>query len=319
MASRPPLHIGWVNNPEAVAGLSRARPDPEQHPVLVGEYNVRPNGGRKNNPDGPRTWCCHCQGARHWHGFVVADDEGRYFLIGRHCGAKHYGADRFRAAKRSFDAIEVQRAQDRRLIAIAESANAIINEVQTLLASPELAAIEAKRQELENASPQAAERLATLARSGLSLTTHEQLRGGGFVSVDLGQVEGASLIYSDIRFCCRNLLEAMTCAAILPQSAERQEKANSLKRLDECLRSTLEASENCAQAHRFFLRRNLVRLSRWSVPMRRFYTLSVDGKNLVVQDAARGVASVTPLMTRRMPPLAACKQFMTNKSGIPIA
>lgn len=66
-----------ITDPYAVDGYTRDRPDPDLAPEIIGDYDLTPPGGRHANPDGPWTWCCHCQEESHWLGFVVANATGR--------------------------------------------------------------------------------------------------------------------------------------------------------------------------------------------------------------------------------------------------
>jgi hypothetical protein len=83
-----------IQDPEAEQSLLETVPDNGEVPSLVGWYNVRPEGG-KRNPDYSDTfvWCAHCRGRRHWAGYLARYSDGTGILIGNVCGNKQYGVD----------------------------------------------------------------------------------------------------------------------------------------------------------------------------------------------------------------------------------
>ena len=317
MAEAVPTHLGWVSNPEAIDGLNRSKPDAEQHPSIIGRYDVTPKGGRKTHPNGPWVWCSHCQASTHWNGFVVVDDAGQRYLIGQDCGALHYGGDRFRHARNEFQRIEHAQSLDRRLAAISALLPNAMEEIESLLQCSALAAVEAKRAEFQKASPNAAARLQSPAQTGLGLSAHERargLKGAGFISVNLGPIEGASLIYSDIRSCCADLIAAIKEAANVPDESTLSEKSQALKKLDQSTRALLKSKDECAHAYRFFLKRNYRRLARWSTPLHRFISISHDGDTLIVWDEKVGQTALFPLEAQRFPAMKVCKRLLTEQS-----
>lgn len=312
MTAVPETHLGWVKDPEALAGLIRTRPDADQHPVIVGRYDRTPKGGRKDNENGPWIWCCHCQASTHWNGFVVTDDAGTHFLIGQDCGAKHYGGERFRAAKRQFESIENARYISERLFAIRDLSTSVEGEITTLLASAELAAIDKKRAEIQAASSQAADRLVTYAKAGLSLTAHERargVRGAGFISANIGPLEGPALIFSDVRARCTELKQAVVSAVAVTkdEDASAKDQKVAVDLVENAARDVLRAVVALSQAHRFFLKRNQRRLARWSTAWVKFFTFLNDDDNLVIIDTEKGTRTIAPLDQQRFPTLKSCK------------
>jgi hypothetical protein len=306
--------LGWVADPSGIRGLLQTRPDAEQHPVVAGRYDVTPKGGRKSNPDGPWLWCSHCQAHKHWIGIVVVDDAGHFYLIGQDCGERHYGADRFRLATRRFNDIEYALDLDRRLGSIAAAAQSLSDEARDLLSCDALASLEQKRNEVAAACPMASQRLTTYARSGLSLTAHERargLKGTNVMSVDLGAVEGPALLFSDVRAKCADMSDAVQAIVEFAddyQALSNVEKKRLVGAVDLAAGGLLGAVAECAQASRFFSRRNYRRLERWAVPLNRFFSIHHEEDALVFVDAALGAREVRPLQAGGFPSMKVCRK-----------
>jgi len=275
---------------------------------------MTPKGGRKSHPNGPWIWCCHCQASTHWNGFVVTDDDGAHFLIGQDCGAKHYGGERFRVATRQFEDIERARYIDYRLSAISDLSAAVDGEIALLLECEALKAIESKRAEIKAACPQAVDRLVTYARSGLSLTAHARARGvkgAGFISKNIGQLEGPALLFTDVRSRCSELKAAIANAAkVVPAESSLKDRTSSVDAVENAARDLLKSVIALTQAHRFFLKRNQRRLSRWSDAWVRFFSFNTDAENLLVNEVGKGTRSIAPLDQQRFPNLESCKALI---------
>lgn len=154
------LHTEFrIHDPENIEGLNRGVPDPEAHPAIIGYYDVTPPGGRAKNPNFPFIRCCHCGLRRHWRGHVVRDDRDQLYIIGaRQCGRQHYGA-KYDAAEKAF---RDEQARKRALLRWRNMAQLVAEmdaEVDALLHSKALAALELKRDEIRRASPAGLRRL----------------------------------------------------------------------------------------------------------------------------------------------------------------
>ena len=154
------------HDPENIAGLSPAVPDPAAHPTIIGYYDERPPGGRKANPDAPMIRCCHCGLRRHWQGYVVRDDREELYIIGaQQCGREHYGG-RFEAVESAFRQERERKKALSRWRHMVKLLPDLTDEAATILRSSGLSAIEMKRDEIRRASPQGFDRLVRYAGSG---------------------------------------------------------------------------------------------------------------------------------------------------------
>lgn len=148
-----------IRDPENIEGLNRGVPDADAHPVIIGYYDETPPGGRAQNPGYPFIRCCHCGLSRHWKGHVVRDDRDQVYIIGASkCGREHYGA-RYEAAEKAF---RDEQARKRALLRWRNMTRLVADmsaEVEALLHSEALAALELKRDEIRRASPEGVRRL----------------------------------------------------------------------------------------------------------------------------------------------------------------
>lgn len=138
----------------SVQNLSRARPDPDLSPHIVGFYEEAPSGGRAFNFDKPFIWCCHCQKSTHWKGYVVEDATELRFTIGNDCGRDHYGAA-FDLVVKSFNEERARKGVIRSFLRLATRIESLGEEINMLLACPHLATHEAKSREMFKAAPKA--------------------------------------------------------------------------------------------------------------------------------------------------------------------
>lgn len=156
-------------NPEAIEGLNLGVPAPEAHPIIIGYYDETPSGGRAKNPNVPFIRCCHCGKRRHWKGHVVRDDREQLYIIGAsRCGREHYGA-RYETAEAAFRGELARRAALRRWQNVVPLLAPVASELEAILKSPALVALELKRDEIMRASAEGFRRLVQTAGSGESL------------------------------------------------------------------------------------------------------------------------------------------------------
>jgi hypothetical protein len=106
-------------DPESLPRLLDKLPDNAKILDILFRYGVTPDGGMKNRHKRPFLYCAHCQGERHWRGFVIQldDDDESLALIGEDCGEKQFGLD-FRRVENDFNADRGRQADLRRLIEI---------------------------------------------------------------------------------------------------------------------------------------------------------------------------------------------------------
>lgn len=304
--------LGKVENPLTVDGLSFARPDPDETPLVVAQYDVTPKGGAASNPQGPWIWCSHCQKPTHWHGFVVQQSTGSRHLIGQDCARQHYGAERFDVAHRAYREIEKRGELLRRISKLKAAADEIIEEVRLTLTSDAYAEIKRKRAELHAACPDALLRLASSVLSG-GLTTHETI-----VDVDgksqaqlipLGAVDGAELISGNFENAAQLAISLFESIQDLNASDQTNPQLTKiLKEIGYSLKSLMEAREGLSAAANFFSERNLSRLQRWSIPHRaRFSMNPANDGSLEIHDTKLGVRTIVPVKKARLPTMMTCK------------
>lgn len=313
-----PAHIGRVANPSSLNGLCRDRPDPSEFPVIVGDYDTTPAGGRNRHPNGPWEWCCHCQASRHWSGFVVADTKGRLYLIGSECGAKHYDGEHFRIAKRNYRDVEHSRTLDRRLFRLRSLAKSGVEEINSVLNSPLLAAVDAKRQHIERACPDVVSRLANFVRTGSTLTVPVQargLKGAGFTTESIGPVQGGALVFHDVRSMAQAAREALEHAATLASGDGVSAKAKGLRAVTTALENLQRSVAELNGADRFFDAANTARLEQWSDHLKRVFVIRAEGRSLIVAASGKPSARIDPFGQMEEIKLPICAELLSPMGG----
>ena len=131
-------------DPELLLGLLDKLPDNAKIFDILYRYDPTPEGGMRNRHKRPFLHCAHCQGARHWRGFVIqlGDDDESLALIGEDCGEKQFGLD-FRRVENDFNADRGRQADLRRLIEIRTLIPAFKQELDELRRSAAVAAFDA--------------------------------------------------------------------------------------------------------------------------------------------------------------------------------
>lgn len=278
-----------IADPTAMHGYSRGKPDAKLTPTIIGQYDLRPEGGRKRMEEAPFFWCCHCQKDNHWLGYGITNETGRSYSIGKDCAAAHYGVE-FTRVRRNFIELSNRQGVLERLGRIAAGATHVEAAVTAILRAPGLAAIDAKRNEITKAHPNAAFLLSAAANSGSALQEDiqvrdmaaERRRAERLADRDpktpifrsersaLGPLEGRSLMRTQAD--CRDLLIALRAAINAAVRMQRGDtNAVTTKDLTKVVRSVEDAHAEAMEgvtaarrAPRFFSNRNLDRLERWS-------------------------------------------------------
>lgn len=314
-----------ITDPTAVERLSHDRPDPSLDPVIVGEYDITPNGGRAANPDGPWVWCCHCQAAKHWHGFVITNNTGSRYLIGSACGPKYYGLS-FVGAHRQFQEEAQRQGILERLRRLAAAADAIEASVSQILQCDALRAIDLKVAEIRKASPNAAQRLEAAVRNGQELQETVKVRD---IEAELRRDEDSSRpaqpIYRD-QFVGIGHLEGVALVRTRGDCRERllqlRQKLNDARRVfgegtdavgirsllktvraaEEAINSAEQAVDESRKAGEFFSKSNVARLERWSRSWKDF-SIESDGDRIKIWSKHKGYSSIAPFEDLSIPAL----------------
>jgi hypothetical protein len=102
-------------DPERLPGLVDRLPEDAAIDGILFRYDVTPDGGMRNREGRPRIHCAHCNGARHWRGFVIELKDGAMALLGEDCGEKQFGID-FRRVESDFHGARGQQFDLRRVM-----------------------------------------------------------------------------------------------------------------------------------------------------------------------------------------------------------
>lgn len=306
-----------IEDPMAVDRLCRDRPDQELEPAIVGEYHLPTSD--------PAVWCCHCQGHRHWNGFVVENSTEYRYLIGSHCGPKHYELNFAQAKNRHSDLVHRKGALERidRLVAIADTTHAAC---AANLHSEGLALIDRKRAELGRASSLALSLLSSSVQTDTPLSEMvsvrdldaERRRDEGLPagqsgppiytqqSRSLGMITGAGLVR---RRDCRDHLLALQAA--LRETVQLRRVSTEEVATSALVKAARSAEERWAEAEAaiteaeaapmFFVRDNLARLERWAASHRNLDIRS-DGSDLIVE--SQRIPPLDAIHLDRLPQLA---------------
>lgn len=312
-----PSHLGWVKDPQSLQGLVKARPDPAEHPQIVGRYNVRPKGGRDRNRNGPWLFCCHCQAHTHWEGYILAAPGGRHFLIGSKCGPLHYGADRFAVARRRFKEIEDRESLQQRGVYMLSLAQKAAYELEALTSSEGLAAVETISELIRRASPDMFTRLYSSVLGDEPLKAYTMVRGtkGAMEPAlrSVGRLEGASIISCQARTAAREMMTALEALQRITPAQWAVEEIRSLLQIIRAVERSatilLDERRALLKAHIFFSVRNRRRLEQWASPLRKFIHLDVSSGTLVISDtrSKAGTIEVAPLAAITLPRLKNCE------------
>lgn len=324
-----------IEDPLSIEGLCNERPDPELVPEILGEYDRTPPGGRRANPDEPWLWCCHCQGARHWRGFVITNATGARFMIGSRCGLKHYEAS-FKGSHNIYREQASRKGILERFHDLLRRAPALNETADEILSSPALRILDDKRAELKAASGDAFARLEAAARNGSALEDHVQVRD---VAAErerdermerdrvppskrssepiytterrsLGRIEGEALVIE--RGDARDLLLKLKRALAELDRLERADTNDaSLAQLTKAVRDAEEALRDarlrlasCRRANLFFSDSNARRLERWSAHHRTF-NIHADEDGLRITARGERPLLISPLPLLDVPFLPA--------------
>lgn len=200
------------DDPENIPGLNRDVPDRDANPVIIGYYDVTPEGGLLARPKKPFVRCCHCGKRRHWIGSVIRDDSDQIYIIGSSkCGLKHYGV-RFVDAENNFKSERARQAILRSWQDMAAQLSRLSDAVEEALASECIKQIERKREDLRRASPQGFGKLQKIANSGAAMILHKRVR-----DVEAEQARDQRIEFAIARY------------NRLPPEKRREERDNGLK------------------------------------------------------------------------------------------
>jgi hypothetical protein len=319
-----------IDDPAATEGYSRNKPDTRLEPTIIGHYDLRPTGGRKRLKEEPFFWCCHCQRDNHWSGFVVTNETGESYSVGKDCAASHYGVE-FTRIRRNFSDLASRQGVLERLSHIRSGAAGLDAAVAVVLKGPALAAIDAKRKEIEKAHPNAAYLLSAAANSGSDLHEDVQVRD---VAAErkradrlgkrdprtpiwrserrsLGPLDGGALMRT--QFDCRDRLIALRTSVARAVAAYRAdtnamttgELTKLVKAVEAAHAEAMDGILAYCRAQAFFSPRNLDRISRWSASYRDFSISAVGGGFAVrsVDDEVRRVTPLPPVVIPALPEL----------------
>lgn len=267
-----------IEHPMLVENLSRERPDPNLTPSIIGEYH------RPKTEDA--IWCCHCQAHRHWNGFVVENQTGFRYLIGSHCGPKHYDLS-FAAAHRQHKDLKQRQGLGRRLATILSMEEELAERIRQIFQSDGLRRVDDARLAIKKAAGDAFFRLQPIALTGGALTQSvrvrdyaaEAVRSGDrkdeapvytFESERIGTLEGVGLLIENGD--CRDALIALRTAVSEARKVQNSGTDNVatnhfqkvVKKCEETHASAQQAIALARRAPAFFSDENLLRLERWS-------------------------------------------------------
>lgn len=328
-----------ITDPAAMQNYSRDRPDPNLTPTIVGQYDLRPEGGLKRMKETPFFWCCHCQKDNHWLGYGITNETGRSYPIGKDCAAKHYGVE-FARIRRNFVELSTRQGVLERLRTIRDSAGHVDGAVNAILRSAGLAAVDAKRNEIERAHSNAAFLMSAAANSGSPLQEDirvrdveaERRRAERLGDRDpgtpilqsrrstLGPLEGRALMRTQSD--CRDLLLALRAAlSVASKLKDGDTNAVPTKDLTKVVRAVedahaaaVEGIDEARRASRFFGDRNLDRLERWSASHRDF-RISRTGDGIEIRSPDHDPVAIARLAPIVLPDMPSFEQIAAAHAG----
>ncbi|MCR5872265.1 hypothetical protein LRS12_17060 [Sphingomonas sp. J344] len=297
-----------IEDPMAVERLSRSRPDANLQPSIVGEYH------RPVSEDA--LWCCHCQGHRHWNGFVVENETGNRYMIGSHCGPKHYELS-FAAARRQHNELKQRQGLFLRLAAILAAEDELLKRITSVLQSDGLRRLDITRSQMKKSAGDIFFRLQPIALGGAVLTESVRVRDYAaealrpangkneapiytFENQRIGPLLGASVLieHGDCRDHLIALRQAVGEARKLHTSGTDSISTSQLqKTVQRCEEQLQQAQQAIAMARRapgFFSDENVTRLERWSGQFDGFKLRRTEGGiEVITGEGGDGVHSST--------------------------
>lgn len=299
--------LGWIADPEALPGLSRSRPDSDANFIIVGRYRRVPEGGRRLNPTGPWIWCCHCQKESHWEGFVIQTQDDTLHLIGNDCGLQHYGADRFKTAQNVYRDIEKREKLFMDVERLKLASQQILYDLDRIIGSEFYKNILEIRQQIKRSSPDVLNRIRSAAIIG-NLITYEPIKnekGNNDVArVNLGPLEGDILVLEHELVAIQEVRQVIfDLQKIDINSSDTATLKNNKKRVGYGLKAIVDLMHRFEDADKFFSERNVNRMIRWSGHLRKFFSISFQYPNIIIQDSNARISEITPLKTRKLPNL----------------
>ena len=319
-----------IADPTAVEGYTRERADPDLAPEIVGEYDLTPPGGLRANPDGPWIWCCHCQEANHWRGFLIANGAQKRYSIGGDCAAKYYDIE-FTRARRVYKDDVARKYLLQRLDSVQAAAADIEALITQALHSSALSLIDAKRLEIEKACPNAFFLLASATHNGSPLYEEVQIRDfAAELARDdklpaaaertpiytterraIGLIEGSAVVrkQDDCRDRLLTLRRALAQVCALKKGNTDAIATETMKKLaieaESALRAAGDSLAVYQRAPEFFAATNVDRLVRWSGTQSGFTIRPHDrGIEFVVAGTSTIVAVLCDVSLPDLPPFA---------------
>jgi hypothetical protein len=248
-------------------------------------------------------------------------------LLGSECGPKHYDLS-FKLARREHTAKVKRRGVLDRLKAIVATAPVVQATIREILHSEGLRLLDAKREELRKANPDALSALATSVATGMPLYEFVTVRDHAAEQrraeqrpdekdgppiyikeqMSLGQVAGSALLRT--RNDCRDVLLGLKGAIERVLAVHKEITDNfSIKQLTACVRAAEDAWREAQDAKRevevadaFFTDGNLNRLERWTANNNRYRLWGEDGKLVVSRGSGRQTI-IEPLQRISLPEL----------------
>jgi hypothetical protein len=262
---------------------------------------------------------------------VITNASGKNYLLGSDCGPKHYDLS-FKLARREHTAKVKRRGVLERLKAIVATAPVVQAAIREILHSEGLARLDAKREELRKASPDALSALATSVATGMPLYELVTVRDHAAEQrraehqpedkdappiyikeqMSLGQIAGSALLRT--RNDCRDVLLGLKAAINRVLAVHKEITDNfSVKQLttavraaEEAWREAQEAIHEVEVADAFYTDGNLNRLERWTENKSGYRLWGEDGK-LVVSGGRGRQTAIEPLSPIKLPALPRMK------------
>lgn len=160
-----------ISEPEILVDLTDFIPPSTATPTIEFLYNVTPPEKRSR----PWVHCANCGRPTHWRGYVVKFDSGARCLIGKDCGAKHYGAD-FHLFEKEFDAQRKRQFQLRRIRALSQAFPHMLRSLAEFTALPSVLQFDEVRHAMKSRMGEITAALWAVARSGGEMAVEELVR-----------------------------------------------------------------------------------------------------------------------------------------------
>lgn len=107
---------------------------------IVVRYDETPKGGKRAGHK-PHLDCAFQCNAKHWRGFIVELDNGRFVRVGKDCGHKHLGAD-FQKGMNAYSALETRKFELQRLLALRREFPSAVSALKSVAESTNVAAFD---------------------------------------------------------------------------------------------------------------------------------------------------------------------------------